>query len=42
MWQQLRSTVADGVKEFGAGALTEVSQGVSQVRLSHWGDVRAC
>ena len=33
MWQQLRSAV-DDVKEFGSGAISEVSQGVNQVWAS--------
>lgn len=32
MWKQLRSAV-DDVKEFGSGAISEVSQGVNEVRL---------
>ena len=32
MWKQLRSAV-DDVKEFGTGAISEVSQGVNEVRL---------
>ncbi len=32
MWKQLRSAV-DDVKEFSSGAISEVSQGVNEVRL---------